>query len=449
MVQQEGRASRKWICQIELNKSNINCSILLTFKIKLIMVKKIQLLALIVASAALTFTSCKKAEDGVSASQTSSDKPDVSENGQNPDEAVLTQSASGTERHSRGGYVYTESNATAQNEILVYDQHADGSLTLDATVASGGNGIGIYQGLGLDGQGALALSDNNEWLFAVNAGSNSVSSFKVHNDGSLTLAHTESSGGTVPISLCIHHHHLYVVNSSSSNICGFTVGTGGTLTVIPNSNLPLSSAMSDPAQIAFSPNGEYLYVTEKATDKICSFDVDANGVASFDQAFSSTGHTPFGFSIARDNYMVVSNANTTAPGVPVPNGASCTSYSGINPGNLNAVNGAVPDHQSAACWVSTTQYGRFAYISNTGSNNISSYYVAPWGGIYLIHGSAVSTGAGSLPKDNCVAADNYYFYVLHTGTGEIGGYHRAFLGGLVSVGNTPNLPEFATGLVAW
>jgi 6-phosphogluconolactonase (cycloisomerase 2 family) len=204
--------------------------------------------------------------------------------------------------------------------------------------------------------------------------------------------------------------------------------------------------MAHPAQIGFSPNGEYLYVTERGTNNICSFDVSTTGIASFDQVFPSTGVTPFGFSIARDSYMVVSNANAPG-GMAVPNGSSCTSYSGINPGTLNAVNGAVANNQTAACWVATTKYGRFAYDANTGSNDISSYYVAPWGGLYLIHPSAAP---GNASKDICVAADNYYVYALNTASPQsIGGYHRAFLGDLVSIGTTPGLPEFATGLVAW
>ncbi len=408
---------------------------------------KNQLAGIIAAAIVLSFAACKKEDTATNPGTTSSSSLSdmIGEKNANPDEADLTADAVARHGHN-DGYLYTESNATAHNEILCYKQHSDGSLSHESTVASGGTGIGIFQGLGLDVQGALALSANHEWLFAVNAGSNTISSFEVHNDGSIALAHTVSSGGTAPVSLCCYHHYLYVVNSVTSNICGYTVGAGGTLTAIPGSNLPLSSAASGPAQIAFSPNGEYLYITEKMTNKICSFDVDPAGLASFDQAFSSTGNTPFGFSIARDNFLVVSNANVSG-GMAVSHGSSATSYSGVNPGTITAVNGAVANNQTAACWVATTKYGRFAYIANAGSDDISSYYVAPSGALYLVHASAVSTGAA--PKDLCVAANNYYVYGLNTGAQTIGGYHRAFLGDLASIGTTSGLPEFATGLVAW
>ncbi len=123
-------------------------------------------------------------------------------------------------------YLYTESNASEQNGIVVYEVKPNGSLHLDGTTASGGAGTGK----GLGSQGAVALDKNHEWLYAVNAGSNSVSSFKVHNDGSLTLAHTESTGGITPVSVSVHGNLLYVLNRGSDDIHGFRIGEGGTLT---------------------------------------------------------------------------------------------------------------------------------------------------------------------------------------------------------------------------
>ena len=39
------------------------------------------------------------------------------------------------------------------------------------------------------------------------------------------------------------------------------------------SDRPLSGAGTDPAQIAFTPHGDALVVTEKATNKIVTFEV--------------------------------------------------------------------------------------------------------------------------------------------------------------------------------
>ena len=50
--------------------------------------------------------------------------------------------------------------------MLAYDRAADGSLTAAGSFATGGTGTGG----GLGNQGAVVLSDNGRFVFAVNAG---------------------------------------------------------------------------------------------------------------------------------------------------------------------------------------------------------------------------------------------------------------------------------------
>jgi 6-phosphogluconolactonase len=374
------------------------------------------------------FASCKKDEQ-LNTNTTTDNNEMISEKGANPDETAINDENA---RHHHGGFLYTMSNAAGQNEILCYRIHSDGSLTLESTTPTGGAGAGAPLG----SQGSIELTDNGHKLFAVNAGDNTISSFQVHNDGSLTLLNTVGSEGIMPVSLCVHHHHLYVVNAGSDNIAGYTVDAAGVMTLIPGSVQSLSAAGSAPAQISFSPNGHRVLVTEKMTNMISIFALDATGAAGPATSVPSVGLEPFGFKFAR-GYMVVSNGSFAAP-----NASTVTSYA-LMGGTLNDVNGAVPNGQTAACWVATTKYERFAYISNTMSNTISSYYVSPWGAIYLIHGAA-ATAAG--PLDICVAENNYFVYSINSGDHTIGGYHRAFLGDLDNMGNTPGLPDFAAGI---
>ncbi len=398
------------------------------------MSKTVKFLGMVAICTLAVFSSCKKEDDLISTPQDGTQVPDFTERGTNPDETDL---ANPNDRISLTGYLYTEGNEAGTNQIHMFHQNMDGSLTYTGVVASGGAGSNVALG----SQGALALSRNNEWLFAVNAGDNSISSFKVHNDGSLTLMDTEGSGGTNPVSVCVWRHFVYVVNAGSADINGYSVDQNGDLTEIPGTNLSLSAAGAGAAQIAFSPNGEYLYVTEKMTNMITSFEVDANGVATADISFAATGVTPFGFSIAR-NHLIVSNA-----GMGLPGASTVTSYGGVNSGNLVSANGAVANNQTASCWVGLTKYERFAYITNTGSDNISTYYVSPWGFIYLVNPATVSTG--DAPIDICVASNNYYVYNLNSMSHNITGFRRTLLGGLAPVSTTPGLPDFAAGLVAW
>src|SRR5690242_13054168 len=75
--------------------------------------------------------------------------------------------------------VYTLTNQTTGNAVAAFTQGADGSLTPAGTYATGGFGTGA----GLGSQGAIALSRPSRWLFAVNAGSDSVSLFAVKQRG--------------------------------------------------------------------------------------------------------------------------------------------------------------------------------------------------------------------------------------------------------------------------
>ena len=71
---------------------------------------------------------------------------------------------------------------------MAYQITPDGSLSFEAAYPTGGLGSGS----GLGSQGAVVISKDGRWLFAVNAGSNEVSVFRVKPQG-LELADTVSS----------------------------------------------------------------------------------------------------------------------------------------------------------------------------------------------------------------------------------------------------------------
>jgi 6-phosphogluconolactonase (cycloisomerase 2 family) len=147
------------------------------------------------------------------------------------------------------------------NAVVIFNRATDGALMPVGTVCIGGRGTGG----GLGNQGAVILSPNGRWLFAVNAGSKDISVFRVRRDW-LTLVDRVSSGGERPASLTLHGRWLYVLNAGGAgNITGFRLGEHGELSSLPDSTRPLSTSATDPAQVLFSPDGQILIVTEKAT----------------------------------------------------------------------------------------------------------------------------------------------------------------------------------------
>jgi hypothetical protein len=118
------------------------------------------------------------------------------------------------------GAVYTQTNAPTGNAIAVFYRSANGVLSPAGLVPTGGAGTGGNLG----NQGAVVLSQDNRWLFAVNAGSNDISVFAISPKG-LILVDRAASGGVLPVSLTLHNDLLYVLNAGGiNNITGFTVG---------------------------------------------------------------------------------------------------------------------------------------------------------------------------------------------------------------------------------
>src|SRR2546430_12642813 len=255
------------------------------------------------------------------------------------------------------GAVSTLTNQVGGNAVAVFARGADGRLTAAGTVSTGGTGTGASLG----SQSAVTLSDDGRWLFAVNAGSNDVSVFSVSPPG-LALASRTASGGTLPISLTVHGNVLYVLNAGGTgNISGFAVGTSGALTAIAGTTRPLSGSNVGPAQVSFSPDGRRLVVTEKNTNQLDVYAVDANGVASGPTTTASAGGTPFGFSFGHRNELFVSEAT-----------GSASSYELDATGGVSLVSGAVLTHQGAPCWAVVTNDGRIGFTGDRKSTRLNS-----------------------------------------------------------------------------
>jgi 6-phosphogluconolactonase (cycloisomerase 2 family) len=337
----------------------------------------------------------------------------------------------------RAGAVYTLTNATGGNAVAAFDRAADGTLAAAGTVATGGTGTGT----GLGSQGALALSKDGGWLYAVNPGSDTIAVLPVTDKGLGAPVRVPASGGRRPISLTVSKTLLYVLNEASGTLAGFAVGPQGALTPLPNSTVALpGGAPSGPAQVSFTPDGAALVVTQKAANAIVSYAVGPDGRLGAPSAIASAGAVPFGFEFA-GNTLVVSEAS---------GGAS--SYEVRRSGGVHAISRSVPDRQRAACWVAATEDGRFAYVANAGSGSISAYRVDGDGRLTLrdADGLTASTGAASHPTDEALSAGSGFLYVLLTpaASSSISGMAVGPDGGLRPVTTAGGLPANAAGLVA-
>src|SRR5947208_7315763 len=320
------------------------------------------------------------------------------------------------DRNLHAGAVYVMTNQV-ENAVAVFRRSPTGMLTSAGEFLTGGAGDPVPQGTDpatdpLASQGSLILGHGNQFLFAVNAGSNQISVLRVSIAG-LDLIDIVDSGGIRPISLALHENLLYVLNEGGTpNITGFTVGEDGTLTPLAGSTQPLiGGTAADPAQVSFNSDGTLLVVTEKAGNRIDTYTIDENGLPSAPIDNASNGMTPFGFAFSNPGFLVVSEA---VGGTPSASAAS--SYSAGDDGVLSVISGSVPNSQTASCWVVITNNGHLAFVSNTGSGTISSYNLTSNDGtLTLLNSVAGDMGASSAPIDMAFNVSSQFLYVLAGG----------------------------------
>jgi 6-phosphogluconolactonase len=340
---------------------------------------------------------------------------------------------------SEVGAVFTLSNSAAGNDVIAFTRSADGSLSPAGSFSTLGNGTGA----GLGSQGAVALSDDGRFLFAVNAGSNTVTSFAV--DGSnLARVSTVASGGTLPISLTTNGSVLYVLNAGGTeNITGFAIDPSGALTTLPGSSRPLSGTGVGPAQVGFDPSGRWLVVTEKNTNLIDVYAVAGTGYASSPIVNPSAGTTPFGFAFNQHGVLLVSEAFGGAV-----DASAVSSYTLGAGGQLSVVTASALTTETAACWVAVTNNGKFVYAANTGSASVTGFEVRQ-GALTILNADGRTGTSGTTPIDVAISRNGQFLYSLASTSHTISGFGIAQNdGSLSAVGSAGGLPAGTIGLAA-
>lgn len=323
------------------------------------------------------------------------------------------------------GMVFSMTN-NVDNSIIAFARNIKGELSYIDSYMTKGKGTGIQMIDPLGSQGSVILSDDGKFLFVVNAGNNSISSFYICPD-KLILIDVVSSCGIFPNSLANFGNLLYVTNSgdstNNSNVTGFRVESNGRLSKIFGSTTSLSSANVQPGSIIFDNMGENLIVSEKATNYLSVFKVQSNGSLIGPIINQSNGKVPFGSVALRSGIVLVSEAG--------PNALS--SYEVEWYGGLNVISGSVLNNQIATCWVSVDPRQRYAYTSNAGSGTITQYTIDRWGRLYVNESTlSIPQGTGG-PLDSGIDRFGRNFYVLNGNEGSISVFRILEDGSLVRI----------------
>lgn len=373
-------------------------------------------------------------------------------------DAAAAASSQGVDLREAG--VFVQSNDGKANEVVAYARGQDGKLREVGRYATGGTGSGSFE----DGAQGLVLGtsegetspihniDKAELLFATNAGSSTISVFKVNADG-LELVQKVPSGGQKPMSLTVNRGLLYVLNSGEfdnrfiltpesmldncahgqlPSITGFRVSADGTLTKIDGSTRLLSGAAeSGCVQVSFTPDGKTIVVTERVAGRpgpeppggtskgaITTFPVRQDGTLGPKSTIEPSGNGPFGFTFTKDGALLTTEQNGAFDN---PGGGQVASYAPGPDGALRAVGQSVDSLTTDPCWVVLTNDQKYAFVSSV-AGTISAFTVAPDSSLTLLHPAASApdgrtdeadnTGAGV--TDLALSRDSKYLYQLNS-----------------------------------
>ncbi len=322
--------------------------------------------------------------------------------------------------------VFVQTDNLAGNQVIAYDQGRDGSLTEVGTYATGGLG-GELEGSVVDhlaSQASLTYDAEDGLLYAVNAGSDTVSVFAVYGDR-LSLQQVIGSGGAFPVSVAVHHGLVYVLNAEEGGALQGYRAAFGRLFPIPGSTRALGLPTETPrfthtpGQVAFSPDGSQVIVTTKgASSSIDVFGVQAFGrLATSPVANSEPGTVPFAVTFDQAGDLVVSQAGTDA----------VATYTLHHSGAVTPLSTLATGEQ-ATCWV--VRSGSVIYASNAGSATLSDVAIG-FGGQLSSLGTTETSGG---TVDAAVAPNGRFLYVQGGAAGTVDEFAIGASGALTKVG---------------
>jgi 6-phosphogluconolactonase (cycloisomerase 2 family) len=355
-----------------------------------------------------------------------------------PAAAANAATGAGTDSSRAGGAVFVQTDNTSGNAVVAYQRAADGALSQAGNYSTGGLG-GQLAGSVVDhlaSQNSLVLDQATNTLYAVNAGSNTVSVFAVRGDR-LRLVQTVGSGGTYPVSIAVRGNLVYVLNGlDGGSVQGF-LSLGGRLLPIAawHRSLGLDPTATPqftntPGDIGFTGEGSQLVVTTKANgDDIDVFRIGRTGAPSAAPTVNpEPGAVPFAFTAQGPNRIALAEAGTDAVGTFT-----------VNPDGTVTQIAAAATGQAATCWIAPAGDG-LLFASNAGSGSLSGYQESPSGSLKALGDTA--TDAGTV--DASATPDGRFLYAQTGAAGVIDEYAVGHGGALSEIGSV-TVPGAAGG----
>lgn len=442
--------------------------------------KKINIMLIAFLALSITFVSCNSDDDNTPIVIEEDDTDD--DDGDDDDGTVDFVGAVYAMTNGEG---QVAGNVQGPNTIIAYGRADDGSLTPIGPFATGGNGGDYDGGEGLDpliSAYALTKTDDNQNLLAVNAGSNTITSFNIADDFSLEIAGESLDTGAIgPNSIATTgavtvngtRGLVYVSNITrpeflaggepmhQGTITGYWLLDDGSLQAIAGStrDLPIR-----PSAVQFSPDGQWLVVASinsgasalgsGSEDELTVYSVGGDGTLSASSVATATSTlrdnaegrnlpSAIGFQIVGNNYVVVTEArefqpNGMPPAFPALQDGSVSTWQIQGDGSLTPISLDVASGENntgrTACWLDFTADGNTFFVSNAIEAGLAAYSFDNGVVTLLDQTAAQGTGTGGADNgpdafastegwiDMWISDDGQFLYQLYGLDGTIGIY---------------------------
>jgi 6-phosphogluconolactonase (cycloisomerase 2 family) len=403
---------------------------------------------------------------------------------------------------AQSGHLYIQTSAI-NNAVIHFLRASDGSLSEADRTPTGGAGSGAFNyratppGLLVEGANSVLLTPDKRLLFVVNGGDNSVSSFEVADDGTLTLLDVKRTGnpvtGTSGTAKSLEYapstRTLYVLHSfGPDHIRLFSVDTDGHLRLRPEryTAVPADKPGRVTTMLTVSPDERFLLVgcamdelpatnpdgspilwvmrdgrphviaaNAPDVDGLAVFPIDdAGGLGQprFQDAGASSPWCPI-FLHNRPDQFVIGYA--TADGLAL---ATLDASGDVTTGPVVRADTSI-GRPSELCWMQITPDDSLLFATMTGYGYVTSWHLD--GNILSIAkdpacekpaGDGTFRGVGGIvgssPNDMWMSPDGSYLYQMYPNASKIIGYaiqSDGWLKEMTSVSIPYNTPQGVTG----
>ncbi|THJ17885.1 MAG: lactonase family protein [Nitrospira sp. CG24B] len=290
---------------------------------------------------------------------------------------------------SNGFFAYVTNGRTST--VAAFRVSTEGALLSVPTTPSNPNPAPVEAA-----PGALAIAPNTKYVYVGNSGTDKVTAFTIEASGALTLI-PQSAGATNPVSvngadpaaiaITQNGQFLYVANSGSNDITAFSIGATGLLSLIAPSGTntnPVKTSVTAPKGMAISPNGSFLYVANSSTHNVTVFQIGTNGLLTLVPPAGGTtnpiptgGTTPNSIMISLDGrFLYSANGGGTISAFTIGSDRLLTLVPSVA-GNLNPVSAGA---NASPVALTMSPDGRFLYVATnvtTLGGRVSAFTITP------------------------------------------------------------------------